>query len=565
MFHRHHYTHSFIRGKKTDPEIKKLQYKFIRSIRQKDWNSAENLKTISQQISFIKRYIDWQGDDCMGPNEAIDDEVVSNICIIIETLPMNKDVSYSDDLYALSLLPALDKIIFNIGMMQNNPMSGRKDYFIREENIKAFQTLKAIFIARLSLGFGSYGKDYITSDNLALLARQNTLISIKKAVAAKKLQVIGEKGGSQKISSDSAREWLVTSIKNRLIPLRTKDQLADLNAVIGLILFNGFNTIVSIAASSKTQPIRISYGVYVLYDAETNAIIRIGKSSLKEVTLLQLIGRASRGGMRLFNCVIFEPQTTNELVALKQSTALEEHLIQAETTLKLELEADLVVMKREEFKNNITRQTHYLEEEQRELNKSLFCKFRMHKSGFVVISDYQGSNLKENEIYGSRRGRDAFLYLGEFRRLKIGISLNNDHIYDEHYKGLHTSELIQLRKDDGAQQIGTVSWRETNLDDIKVFPDKSYLRGIGSLVQRQAEFIKEHGITKNRKLLPIVVADRPEGLELIAGYPTYWAVKDVADIHAKYNHANCLYIDLTLVEELWQIQREREEGFNERQ
>ena len=563
MFHRHHYTHAVIRGKKTDPEIKKLQYKFIRSIRKKEWNSAENLKTIAHQLSFIKGYIDWQeGDDRMGPNEAIDDEVVSNICIIIETIPMNKDVSYSDDLYALSLLPALDKIIFNIDMMQNNPMSGEGDYFIREENIKAFQTLKAIFIARLSLGFGSHGKDYITADNLALLARQNTLISIKKAVAEKKLQVNGGKGGSQKISSDSAREWLVTSIKNRLIPLRTKDQLADLNAFIGLILFNGFHTIVSIAASSKTQPIRIGYGVYVLYDAETNAIIRIGKSSLKEATLPQLIGRASRGGMRPFHCVIFEPQTTNELVALKQSTALEEHLIQAETKLKFDLEADLVEMKREEFKNNLTRQTHYSEEEQREINKLFFCRVRLHKSGFVVI---QGSNLKENEIYGSRLGRDAFLFLGEFRRLKIAISLNNNHIYDAHHKELQTSELIQLRKDDGSQQIGTVSWRETNLDDIKAPHDEPYLRGIGSLVERQAEFIKEHGITKDRKLLPIVVADQPEGIELIAGYPTYWAAKDLADIPAKLKNANCLYIDLTLVKELRQIQREREEGLNERQ
>ena len=90
------------------------------------------------------------------------------------------------------------------------------------------------------------------------------------------------------------------------------------------------------------------------------------------------------------------------------------------------------------------------------------------------------------------------------------------------------------------------------------------MRGIGSLVKRPAKFIKEHGITKDRKLLPIVVADKPEGIELIAGYPTYWAAKDLEDIHAKLKNANCLYIDLTLVEELRQIQIEREEGLNER-
>ena len=374
MFHRYHHTY-YSRGKKTDPEIKKLQYKFIRSISKKSWDSAENLKTIAQQISFIKGYIDWQGDDRTGPNTDIDADTVSNICFIIETLPMNQDVSYSDDLYALSLLPALDKIIFNIGMTQNNPMSGSRDYFIREENIKAFQTLKAILIARLSLGFGSYRKDYVTADQLALLARQNTLISIKKAVAAKKLQVISGKDGFQKISSDSAREWLVTSIKNQLIPIRNKDQLADLNAFIGLSKFNDFIT--TVYMSSKIEPIRrshsirMSYGVYVFYDAETNAVIHIGKSNQVEVALLQHIGRASRGVMRPFNCVIFEPLTTINSLSLKQSTALEEHLVNAETRLKFEFEATLVEMKREEFKNTLTLKTHFNDKDIKEPEESL--------------------------------------------------------------------------------------------------------------------------------------------------------------------------------------------------
>ena len=353
-----HFTHS--RVKNCDPEIQKVNYKHARSLSTKGWGEANNLETITQQIRFIKRYIDWKGDNRI---DGIDGNVINAICTIIETLPMHTDVSYSDDLYILILLSGLDQILLNLSMMVNNSLAGSKDYPVREETIKAFKTLKEIFIARLSLGFGCYRKNYITADDLALLARQNSLKSIQNAIKTKKLQVspfqsmLSGRGGSQAISSDSARQWLVTSIKNRLTPLKTKKQLADLNSCIGLGEFNDFKVFVFIGKPASIIP--SGPGVYVFLDMDTDKIILIGHSIDVKTGFLQSaqhLGRSLRlEGDRVLHkkFVLFSAQAMNSSNALKRCMQLEEFLKTSEMKNEIEWEQIKEKIKREELKRRM--------------------------------------------------------------------------------------------------------------------------------------------------------------------------------------------------------------------
>ena len=80
-----------------------------------------------------------------------------------------------------------------------------------------YETLKKMFMVRLSLGFGEWSEEDISAEALSLLARQNNLKSIQNAVSKKELYALKGKGSSQRIDAQSARNWLTEKIKNRLI------------------------------------------------------------------------------------------------------------------------------------------------------------------------------------------------------------------------------------------------------------------------------------------------------------------------------------------------------------
>lgn len=196
-------------------EITKAFYKLNRSvnaanritdrIRKKLGEDFENEKklTISDQIEVIKDHLlydyGWLSEDLT--------RVIFAILLFLETMPHEAENDCCDDAYYYLLLPHLEEIISTIRLR-----SGFLAF-----PLWYFENLKKMFEIRLELGFGRHGKKDISAKDLSLLAKQNNLKSIQNAVSKKELLVIEGKGASQRIDSKSARIWLTSKIKNKLI------------------------------------------------------------------------------------------------------------------------------------------------------------------------------------------------------------------------------------------------------------------------------------------------------------------------------------------------------------
>jgi hypothetical protein len=218
-------------SEKLSKNITKAFYKLNRSINKVDLPRAmrdikiEGVLKVSVQIEIIKNCLSL-GTLCEDHKKAI-----RAILLFCETMPSEDEKDCCDDAYLILLLPHLDEIISNHYL---HPI----EYY--NQTHVPFETLRKMFMVRLSLGFGKWSKKDISADNLSLLARQNNLKSIQNAVSKKELYALGGKGPSQRIDSQSARNWLTEKIKNRLIHFSWAEDGPALNSRSELRYLNYF-------------------------------------------------------------------------------------------------------------------------------------------------------------------------------------------------------------------------------------------------------------------------------------------------------------------------------------
>lgn len=164
--------------------------------------AVKEAPTVTNQIEIVKNELSssWISEDQI--------KAIRAILLFIETMPYKAEKDCNDDAYLTLLLPHLDEIISNTYLRS-------KDF--KERLCVPFETLKKMFMVRLSLGFGIWSEKDISARDLSLLARQNNLKSIQNAVSKKELYALKGKGSSQRIDAQSARNWLTKKIKNRLI------------------------------------------------------------------------------------------------------------------------------------------------------------------------------------------------------------------------------------------------------------------------------------------------------------------------------------------------------------
>ncbi len=218
-------------SEKLSKNITKAFYKLNRSINKVDLPRAmrdikiEGVLKVSAQIKIIKNDLlsDWLSED--------QKKAIRAILLFCETMPYEDEKDCCDDAYLILLLPHLDEIISNHYL---HPM----EYYM--QTLVPFETLRKMFMVRLSLGFGKWSKKDISADNLSLLARQNNLKSIQNAVSKKELYALGGKGPSQRIDSQSARNWLTEKIKNRLVHFSWAEDGPALNSRSELRYLNYF-------------------------------------------------------------------------------------------------------------------------------------------------------------------------------------------------------------------------------------------------------------------------------------------------------------------------------------
>lgn len=216
---------------KPSKNITKAFYKLNRSIKKVDLQQwllkTEGVLKVSAQIKIIKNDLlsesDWLSED--------QKKAIRAILLFCETMPYKPEKDCCDDAYLILLLPYLEEIISN--------------NYLRSQDWKSkmyvpYETLKKMFMVRLSLGFGEWSKDDISAEDLSLLARQNNLKSIQNAVSKKELYKRKGKGPSQRIDSQSARSWLTEKIKNRLIHFSWAEDGPALNSRSELRYLNYF-------------------------------------------------------------------------------------------------------------------------------------------------------------------------------------------------------------------------------------------------------------------------------------------------------------------------------------
>jgi hypothetical protein len=212
--------------------ITKAFYKLNRSINKielaqyigRDLRIEKALK-VTTQIEMIKYDLssDWISED--------QKKAIFAILLFLETMPYKADKDCSDDAYLILLLPHLEEVILNNYLRS-------KDW--KEKLYAPFETLKKMFMIRLRLGFGEFSEKDISAGDLSLLAKQNNLKSIQNAVSKKELWALKGKGPSQRIDSQSARNWLTSKIKNRLIHFSWAIDGPNLNSRTKLNYLNYF-------------------------------------------------------------------------------------------------------------------------------------------------------------------------------------------------------------------------------------------------------------------------------------------------------------------------------------
>ena len=192
--------------------ITKAFYKLNRSINKIEISQhigrdlrIEKVLKVTTQIEIVKDHLlsDWISKD--------QKKAIFAILLFLETMPYKAEKDCSDEAYLILLLPHLEEIIFN-SRLRLSKKELTNEYFLL-----SFETLKKMLMIRLKLGFGEFSEKDISAEDLSLLAKQNNLKSIQNAVSKKELWALKGKGPSQRIDSQSARNWLTSKIKNRLI------------------------------------------------------------------------------------------------------------------------------------------------------------------------------------------------------------------------------------------------------------------------------------------------------------------------------------------------------------
>ena len=246
-----------------DPQVSKAVYKFNRSISKAGLIPTRDLRRTGDEIDFLKCLLGkkWKTSYLDKEQAAI----IKAILFVAETMPINQNGSDSDNGYFRILLPMLDETIHNLRTEKHRG-------FVKKE-IEALEILKTMFLTRLSLGFGKEKQEGITAHALSLLARQKDIRSIQNAVSAKKLETIKGKINSHLICSVSARAWLTKSIKSRLMPIKNRNQINDINTYINLEYLNFFEGFSLNLTLPNIELLSSGPAVYQFIDKQTKETI----------------------------------------------------------------------------------------------------------------------------------------------------------------------------------------------------------------------------------------------------------------------------------------------------
>ena len=251
-----------------DSQVSKAVYKFNRSIAKVGLIPASDIRRTDDPIDFLK-FLLGRKKLFLDTEQAA---IIKAILFVVETMPINQNGSHSDNGYLRILLPMLDETIHNL---RTEKLRG----FVKRET-EALDMLKQMFLARLSLGFGKEKQEGISAHALSLLARQKDIRSIQNAVSAKKLETIKGKTNSHLICSVSARAWLTKSIKSRLMPIKNRNQINDINTYINLEYLNFFEGFSLNLALDRIELLSSVQGpaVYQFIDKQTKETIYTGYS-----------------------------------------------------------------------------------------------------------------------------------------------------------------------------------------------------------------------------------------------------------------------------------------------
>ena len=300
-----------------DPQVSKAVYKFNRSITKAGLIPTRDLRRTRDQIDFLKGLLGkkWKWSYLDKEQAAI----IKAILFVVETMPINGNGSDSDNGYFRILLPMLNETIHNL---RREKLRG----FVKKE-IEALDMLKQMFLARLSLGFGKEKQEGISAHALSLLARQKDIRSIQNAVSAKKLETIKGKTNSHLICSISARAWLTKSIKSRLMPIKNRNQINDINTYINLEYLNFFEGFSLNLALDRIELLSSVHGpaVYQFIDKQTKETIYTGysKNLLQRIKVhFSKINFAEECSL-----CIHKPKTRDSTKAVEHCRSLEHFLI----------------------------------------------------------------------------------------------------------------------------------------------------------------------------------------------------------------------------------------------
>lgn len=487
---------------------------------------------IAKQIDLIRFYL---SEDWLTKNQI---KAVKAILLISETMPYHRAFlknGEDEDAYLILLLPFLNQILFNL------QVSSSHSKFIK---LEAFESLKMLFLARLSLGFGRSSKSDITAIELALLARHNNLKSIRNALSDGILHAVPNKKNPLRIKSQSARRWLTETkkgfgIKNRLIELEDI-MVNELNERLGLEYLNDFKISYSqILNNDDIENLEYSShpGVYLWLDIESREIISLGYVTEK------LIDRKKTYSQK-FHQLIFEPRLINKNrdYVLRCSNLIQ--CLLNETKLK----------RSENYISNLNkdRETKIYADDSKKENNVIIAvarkKITIDDSGFIRIKN--ANKCIVGSVYEIENTYIKCLFIGFFQGHAIATFIKADDVnyMRDYLKENRTPELnINLSKGFLRNDLGdSWRWRSVNIEYIKEPPNLSFTPSFTPSFKRNITRIQkdiENNInSRNHEHMPIVVRQISKEkedykYELIAGYANYVAAR-VSD----FSIINCIVL-----------------------
>jgi len=346
-----------------------------------------------------------------------------------------------------------------------------------------------------------------------LLARQNSYKSIKYAISVNKLETAGGRGGLQKITSNSAREWLATSIKNRLTLIKTKKQLHDLNSMIGLGEFNDFKASQHLTYSTRhpraMNDSHKGWGVYLFLDMSTNKVLFIGRSADIEPRIYQHLGRFLRlGNTNDIKLVTFSAQAMNSSISQKQCMQLEEFLKTSQIDKEIEQEQIKDQIQREVFIESMSLSNATKNSSKGRAKPKFNGPLLKDSNGFAYFAEsYSVGDLLIFSDWLDRAyiGMNSYIVIGHFEGKAIAVYPSNHSISLD---ALPACDLSLWKSNALIYSQVLISFSQ-----IKVHESlKGYLPPIEDLK-------KDFNAADVSAQLPMVVLER-DGFQLIAGKST---------------------------------------------